>query len=792
MRSIFLILAFLFVIVALIPVRLCALAEPCIYPLPQQVRYSGERVEIAEGVRICLPAAPSDSDSLLAQFLAADLVDRFGVAPAVEQCDSPPDQRFSIVLGAAENPLVQKLCCDRGESSRLALLEREGYLLVVDARGVLVAGSDEPGAFYGLQSLRQLLHERDGAVYVRAATVLDRPILPFRGIRLHLPGREHIPFFKRFIRDFMCYFKYNRLVVEINANMRLRRHPELNAGAIDFSRDLAYSRRDRPEGPNGEYQNSSHYDAGDGGIVEQEEVRELVRYARRHFIDVIPEVPCLTHSYYLLTRHRELAEISDAEWPDTYCPSNPESYRLLYDVFDEIIEVMTPKIMHIGHDEWRMPLDRCPRCEGKDYRKLFLQDLDKIHGYLTSKGIRVAMWGDHLLESIRNRGRRDGLVADTGFEYQRPGALTPEQVRSSVPKDILIFNWCWNEKSNRSGRAIPNRGIHNDIQFEEWGFEQVYGNFTPNISQYEKRLELKGLIGGAPSSWIASTPFNFGKGSIRDFLGCANLLWSEHRIESDRLTSTVTEFLPTVRRALTGEMPPSRTEERVRRIDLARYTNISFDGAWEGGEGLEETGGSRASGQEWFQLVLGEPAGSLRAVAVGVSGKAGGPGEPGMSEAPGVSGESGTGYPAAGPVIAIGADATSLIFVHACARPGQVHRSTRMMHNTQDTAELLGWHEIRYADGYIETVPVRYGINIGVLDDGPAVCYQSDAFPLEPAGSRGPRTLYLFEWTNTRPGVTIESVQLKGSKGFVDYSGNPSQSNAVYLFAVSEVVKREP
>ena len=82
---------------------------------------------------------------------------------------------------------------------------------------------------------------------------------------------------------------------------------------------------------------------------------DLVRYANAQHIEVIPEIPTFTHSYYLLTRHKELGAISGAEWPDIYDPTKPEVYKLVFDVFDEYIEVMKPKIVHIGHDEMFYP-----------------------------------------------------------------------------------------------------------------------------------------------------------------------------------------------------------------------------------------------------------------------------------------------------------------------------------------------------------------------------------------------------------------------------------------------------
>ncbi|MBI1895211.1 MAG: family 20 glycosylhydrolase, partial [Acidobacteria bacterium] len=133
-------------------------------------------------------------------------------------------------------------------------------------------------------------------------------------------------------------YKYNPLIMEVNAAMRFDRRPELNAGWIELGRSLNTTRRSMLWGAKYMRQNSVHHDTGDGGVIEKEEVADIVRYAEQHGIQVIPEVPSLSHSYYLLTRHRELAEVQDAEWPDTYCPLNPKSYELLFDVLDEVVE----------------------------------------------------------------------------------------------------------------------------------------------------------------------------------------------------------------------------------------------------------------------------------------------------------------------------------------------------------------------------------------------------------------------------------------------------------------------
>jgi len=64
----------------------------------------------------------------------------------------------------------------------------------------------------------------------------------------------------------------------------------------------------------------------------------LVTLADQYGLEIVPEVQSLTHSYYIASAHRELAEDPDMTWPDSYCPSNPDSYKLLFEILDEYID----------------------------------------------------------------------------------------------------------------------------------------------------------------------------------------------------------------------------------------------------------------------------------------------------------------------------------------------------------------------------------------------------------------------------------------------------------------------
>ena len=724
-------------------------AASLIYPEPQQISVPGGRFDLDEKVSVVIPQAASDRDLSLARFLVAELSDRYGLALQTERVTAVPASGHVILMGSVENPLIREYCTQQNLTVSRESPGPDGYVLHVGERVVLVAGSDDQGAFYGVQSLRQLV-ERGQGRSIQAVQVRDWPHKSFRGIKLYLPGRENFAFFKRFLRDFMALYKYNKLIVELNAAMRLDRHPELNTGWAEMARDLIYSRRDRSTGPNGEYQDSTHHDTGDGGILEKAEVADLVRWATEYNIEVIPELPSLTHSYYLLTSHRELAEIPDAEWPDTYCPSNPKSYELLFDVFDEYIDVMKPKLIHVGHDEWRMPWGVCPKCKGKGHRELYAQDVIKIHSYLAKKGVRTAMWGDHLLEAVAGPMLVDRKTR-AGYKYRIPGGLTPDQVQKLIPKDILVFNWFWNDSERGSGEA-------NEETLGNWGFEQVYGNFTPEIRNYGRRSGRSGILGGAPSAWIATTEFNFGKDLIYEFTGCASLLWSKQWPETWQLSRIVQSMMPQIRRNLSGRATPSEDGEAVRMLPVLSLQASSAKAA-AAVDAAQVKSGRVTSGRATFEL----------------------PGKSVVAQA----GEGG---------IPVGEDASSLIFLHALAKPASNEPGHRYIYNFPDTADLLGWYEVVYDDGFVETVPVRYGENIlewswGRRNQSSTYCYRADPVNIGKAEGN-PVTFFAFEWTNPRFGKIIREVRLKGTTGFRNTRGRVIPENSIVLAAISATKKK--
>jgi hypothetical protein len=751
-----------------------------IFPIPQQIQTTTDIFTLNEAISVIVPENAGRNDYFLARFLVRELSDKYGVAVRIEVKKEIPEKGRFVIMGNLDNPLIKAYCT----KNKIEISEKnpgpEGYLLHVNSDKIIIAGSDDQGAFYGLQSLRQLIDGGNGKT-VQGLRVKDWPSFPFRAIRLYVPGPENIAFFKRFLRDFMALYKYNKVIIEFNC-MRLDKHPEANAGWIEFSKYMQYSRSNSTEGIKGEEKNSSHFDAGDGYIIEKNDVKSLVDFANENFLEVIPEIPSLTHGYYLLTRHPELAEYPGDRWPDTYCPSNPESYKLMFDVYDEYIDVIKPKMIHIGHDEWwGAPLGVCPLCKGKDFSELFASDINKIHDYLAKKGIKVAMWGDYILESVREKGPQN-RTSSTGVKYQTPGAMRPEIVKEKVPKDILVLNWFWIDQEK-------------EMELKNFGFKQIYGNFTPNISNWDERIKKIDLAGGAPSSWASTNEFNFGKDLILDFLGCANFVWSSHTLNQRELAGIVTDLMPSVRFNLGGRRVPSRDGDAVEPVNISDRFNLSKSSKIFNIDLGTLTSGEVKTNSKKFNLAKTQNEKENCLVAVSTVGKGENP------------------LPKSVEGISVNEDVSSLIFLHACALPSENQKAYFNIPDFFDSADLLGWYEIVYEDGFTLTVPIQYGVNI--LEWNPwgesrldkmegetgapqnMYCYEGDPVNCSTSMQEHPITFFAYEWVNPRFGKKIREVNLHGTVNYqatqTDYGKpeyKPLKSNAIMLAGISKVKKR--
>lgn len=167
----------------------------------------------------------------------------------------------------------------------------------------------------------------------------------------------------------------------------------------------------------------------------------------------------------------------------------------------------------------------------------------------------------------------------------------------------------------------------------------------------------------------------------------------------------------------------------------------------------------------------------------------------------GTEGAETTGLPTAVTNILVGISPTSLVFLHASARHAKNRESYRLIWDQPDTADLLGWYEVVYDDGFVSTIPIRYGVNILEWNwdrraSAHDYCYNADAVAVGDHATNSV-TFFAYEWVNPRLGKVIQEIRLKGTTGFRGGSddfnndmGPVIASNAVILAALCVVRKR--
>ncbi len=339
----------------------------------------------------------------------------------------------------------------------------------------------------------------------------DTPATEMRGFHIGIPARKHISFVKDFYRYVLLPLGYNQIFVQFCGGMRYDSHPEITEAWLEGNR-LAKEGK-CPQFPH-------DYMGAEGSVLEKDEVRDLIAYAKSLGFEIIPEVQSLAHVQYITFAHPEIGEVDadESQVSDTraedlrpdkrfihcYCPSNEESYRIIFDLIDEIIEVVRPeRYVHIGHDEV-YHLGLCPKCKGKSHAELFVGDVMRIYNYLKGKGLGTMMWGD-MLQPVT--------------KYNTKPAI------NMLPKDIVQLDFIWY--------------FHLDKNIEDnliaAGYTTIVGNlYSSHFPRYRSRMLNSGMKGGQISTWCAPNEYALGKkGKFWDTTYTAQLLSRPELCEDD-------------------------------------------------------------------------------------------------------------------------------------------------------------------------------------------------------------------------------------------------------------------
>ena len=315
----------------------------------------------------------------------------------------------------------------------------ESYTLSVTPQQILIRATSGAGLFYGVQTLLQLAQPSGAGSYsIASVEIEDTPRFAYRGLMLdvsrHFSTKE---FIKKQI-DALAYYKINRLHLHLTDaagwRLEIKKYPlltEFAAWRTDptwkqwWNGGRKYVRFDAP----GAY----------GGYYTQDDIREILEYARQHYITVIPEIEMPSHSEEVLAAYPQLSCSGEPYKNSDFCVGNEETFTFLENVLTEVMELFPSEYIHIGGDEaGKSAWKTCPKCQ-KRMKDEHLANVDELQSYLIHRiekflnnhGRHLLGWDEILQGGIAPnatvmswRGEEGGIAAVTSGHraIMTPGA----------------------------------------------------------------------------------------------------------------------------------------------------------------------------------------------------------------------------------------------------------------------------------------------------------------------------------------------------------------------------------
>jgi len=390
-------------------------------------------------------------------------------------------------------------------------VEDEGYRLDVSPAQLEIRASTAAGAFYAVQTFRQLLpveifsetRVRDFAWRVPAVSIADAPRFGWRGMHLDV-GRHFMPV--DFVLDFidaLAMHKMNRfhwhLTEDQGWRIEIRRYPKLTeVGAWRAESEGMFL--------SGEMDGTPH-----GGFYTQDEIRRVVAYAAERFVTIVPEIEMPGHAQAAIAAYPELGNTGEAlpvrtRWGINEHVFNVDESTILFlqNVLEEVIELFPGPWIHIGGDE--APTDEWQESERAQARmhELEIEEERELQGYLIGR----------MHAFLRERGRQ--LVG--WDEILNIGAL---------PEDAVVMSWRGSGPGSRA--AIDGHTVvMAPIQPTYFDYVQSSRGEEPPAIPVVNRLE--DVYAFEP------IPADLPPAAARRILGAQGQLWTELMRDADHVS----------------------------------------------------------------------------------------------------------------------------------------------------------------------------------------------------------------------------------------------------------------
>ena len=462
----------------------------------------------------------------------------------------------------ANNPYLQQVLGTNaptdGSSTRAVVLKRlrpgakmnpEAYRLHITPDTLLVEAAGREGFLHAAQTLLQL---RDAKGHIVCADINDSPAYAWRGVMLDV-SRHFFPidFVKKQV-DVLARYKMNRLHLHLTDaagwRMEIKRYPRLT--------DFAAWRTDASWKTwwNDGKRHYAHKDSvgAYGGYYTQDELRDLVAFAQKRGVTIVPEIEMPAHSEEVLTAYPELSCTHVPYKQADFCPGSVATYDFLENVLREVMDVFPSTDIHVGGDEaGKASWPTCPLCQQK-MKELGLENIDGLQAYLIgrmgrfleSHGRRLVGWDEVIAGN---------LSQSTTVMVWRGTDKANEAIRHGYDVVLSPGAYCYLDGYQDAPRTQPE-AIGGYLTLEK-----VYGYVPGEGLTNEERTHIRGVQGNLWTEYIP-TPEHAEYMLYPRALALAEIGWN----------GTAEKDYADFRRRATAEVKRLRTQLHVNAFDISR------------------------------------------------------------------------------------------------------------------------------------------------------------------------------------------------------------------------------
>jgi hexosaminidase len=467
-----------------------------IIPAPQQITRSEGQFVFNEHTQIAFDQANAELKNT-ALYLQHFLQEATHLPFKIATKNAPENN--VIYLGVASNFVAN--------TSENKQLSAETYQLIIKNKSISITGKSIAGVFYGFQTLRQLLPaaiENKGKVKslntwtLPCLSIFDYPTFAWRGLNLDCCRHFMDKAFILHYLDVLAYYKMNKFHWHLTEDqawrIEIKKYPKLTSvGAF----------RKEKEG--------NIY----GGFYTQADIKEVVAYAAKLNIEVIPEIEMPGHSLAAIAAYPGLsctkAPLAVANtwgvFKDIYCAGSDSTFIFLENVLTEVFALFPSKYIHIGGDEApKYRWENCADCQQrmqneklKDAHELQSYFIKRMEKFANSNGKKIIGW-DEILEG--------GLAPNATVQSWR-----------GVEGAIAAVN------SQHDAIVSPTSHCYFDYSLKSIDLAKVY-SFNPIPAGISAENE-KYILGGECNMWTEKAPQNLVDSKVFPrLLALAEVLWT--------------------------------------------------------------------------------------------------------------------------------------------------------------------------------------------------------------------------------------------------------------------------